>query len=144
MSIDIDPAGLCDKCRTAHEQLEFNLDKKIPVQPGELCDECKEKYGLLKKPEPAAVPAEGDTEMKHKRKYTRRADKEVEAVKPGKKVRLDRETKKFIKHLAKSAKKAGKLEAKALKHRDKADALDAEAASLRVGMEALKDAVNEA
>lgn len=146
MSIDIDPAGLCQKDREAHEQLEFNLNKKMPVEVGELCDKCKEKFGF-KKPVPA-IPAEGEDTMKKKRKYTRKADKVTLsagiAFVGGKAPKLDKDTKRIIKTLKKSGKKADKLEAKAEKWQAKADDYRAEAAAIRANRDALKAAVKAA
>ena len=142
MSIDIDPAGLCAKCREKHEQLEFNADKKLPVEVWELCHDCKVKNGFLK----PGINLEGVDSMAkvnrrgRKRKYTRHEESAAPAVE-AKPARLDRETKKFIRHLAKSSKKADRLDAKAEKLIDRAQDLRDKAASLRAGKEALIDAV---
>jgi hypothetical protein len=144
MGIDIDVEGLCSKCKTAHEQLEFDAGRKIAVQIYELCDDCKIKLGLLK---PQAKSAEGDDRMKKKRKYTKRADKAGDTLdvngNKAKAPKLDKETKRFIKNILKSGKKAAKLEAKAEKYQIRADELSEQAASMRAGVEALKDAVEQ-
>jgi hypothetical protein len=144
MSFDIDIEGLCPECRKKHENIEFNAGRKIPVQVYELCDECKKKYGFIK-PVVNQTPGdpEGENDMKKgKRKYTRRDDVAASAVtRTGKAPKLDRETKKFIKNIMKSGKKADKLQAKADKYQARADGLREQAASLRAGMDALKKAI---
>ena len=134
MTIDIDVAGLCPHCRLDHEATEKALGKKMPVTEDELCNDCKIKLGF-KEPK-------GEPEMKTgKRKYTRRADAET---KTGKKPKLDKETKAFIKNLLRSGKKADKYEKKADKLQDRADELRTSAEKARAGIEALKRAVETA
>jgi hypothetical protein len=119
MGIDIDVECLCPKCRLDHEAEEQLNGRKIPVVVSSLCKDCKNKFGLgREKGEP----------VKHKRKYTRR---------------LDKDTKRFIKNLLKSGKKAEKLEAKAEKLTARADELREKAASMKAGMEAVKNAVQD-
>lgn len=136
MSIDINVEGLCPKCKADHEAEEQLRGEKFSVQEAEMCKECKIKYGF-KQPR-------GEYDMKKgKRKYTRRT--EVRADKP---VKLDKDTKRFIKNILKSEKKADRLDAKAEKFEDKAAKqlsragdMRLEATTLRAGMAALKDAV---
>jgi hypothetical protein len=146
MSIDIDPEGLCKKCRDEHEIFEANAGRTMPVQPALMCQECKEKNGIEPggKTNTPGTPEGDDTMKRKKRKYTRRADKT--AVEGGKtsKARLSRETRKLIKGILKSGKKAEKLEAKANKLQDRADELRVQAANMKAEIDALKDAVNQA
>jgi hypothetical protein len=138
MSIDIDPAGLCPKCRLDHEAQEKLNGKAMPVIVTSLCIDCKRQLGLTG---PKFAGEEGENTMKKgKRKYTRRAGK---AIKSGKTPKLDRETKKFIKNILKSGKKAEKLEAKANKLQDRADELREKAAGMKAGIDALKKAVQD-
>ena len=146
-------SGLCPKCHIDHEIAEKEAGRKLPVVESELCMECKTALGYVR--------AEGEDNMKRKkRKYTKRdevaliklgkkAEGAERAVKPGKKVRLGRETRKLIKGILKSGKKALKLEEKAEKSAKRGDtfyakskALREQAANMRAEIEALKDAVN--
>ena len=155
MSIDIAVEGLCKKCRDEHEIFEANAGRTMPVQEALMCQECKEKNGLVRPVamayEKTPVEPEGDNPMRKKRKYTKRDDVATSAASTnrtvragaGKPAKLDKETKKFIKHLVKSGKKAAKLEAKADKLQARADDLRDQAATMKAGMEALKAAVED-
>jgi hypothetical protein len=146
MSIVIDPSGLCPKCRLDHELLEEKAGRKLPVAPEEMCTPCKDKFGLGRE--------KGDSDMKKKRKYTRsgkysKANQSPDTLPAGPKrmlktakpAKLDKDTKKFIKNLLKSGKKAEKFEARAEKIEAKAAVLREKAAIMRETMEAVKNAV---
>lgn len=146
MSIDIDPSGLCPKCRLDHVNMENHVGKKLPVDMTEVCNDCKIKLGF-KEPK-------GENMKRKKRKYTRsgkysklKQSPDALPVKPGrmlktgKPAKLDKDTKKFIKNLLKSGKKAEKFEARAEKIEAKAAVLREKAAIMRETMEAVKNAV---
>ena len=144
MGIDIDPKDLCPACRSEHEAFEADAGKSMPVQEALCCEVCKAKFfGNTKSEIEPVSPAGGEKAMKKgKRKYTRRTvgGGAIEMA-SGKKPKLDRETKKFIKGVLRQGKKADKLEAKAEKWEAKAKVAREEAAGLRAGLQALKDAV---
>lgn len=143
---------LCPKCQIDHKSLESSNGKFLPVEKRELCGDCKKKLGLKEKGKPRGRHAkkyQEGTIMKRGRKKKQVEDilreegyeSEVATGIKLPKVKLDRETKKFIKNIVKQGKKAQKLEARADKLHVKAMVLRTKAATMRAGMTALKDAV---